>query len=195
MSEDLKGAENWMRVHELSEMTGVSRHTIHYYLKEDLLPPPVKTGRTMALYNDVHINCLRFIRKLREKRRMPIAAIRGEVRLHFGEAWRSASTGVASKGKETGRSQKGERQRQRIIEAAVEFFSQQGYHRTHVSHITDALHLSKGAFYQYFENKEALFVAVYDHLITLMTRTEEKIATEPDLLAHARKGAGVFLVL
>jgi predicted DNA-binding transcriptional regulator AlpA len=138
--------QEWIRISDLSQKTGVSRYTIHYYLKEHLLPPPLKTGRTMALYSNVHIECLRFIRDLREKRKMPIVAIRNEVRRRFGQRWELPSlTGVLD-GKKAKRYSKGDRQRQRIIETAVELFSQKGYHRTHVSHITDALHLSKGAF-------------------------------------------------
>jgi AcrR family transcriptional regulator len=123
---------------------------------------------------------------------LPIAAVRSEVRLRFGEEWRSPSAGVTLNGKESGRSQKGKRQRQRIIEIAVKLFSQRGYHRTHVGHITDALHLSKGAFYQYFENKYDLFVAVYDHLISLLTRTEERVANEPDFLVRMRARASSY---
>jgi AcrR family transcriptional regulator len=182
-----------MRISELAEITGVTRYTIHYYLKEDLLPPPLKTGQTMALYSDVHVDCLRFIRELREKSELPIAAVRAEVRFRFGEEWRSPAASAALNKKRPRRSQKGERQRQRIIEIAVKLFSQKGYHRTHVSHVTDALHLSKGAFYQYFQNKEDLFVAVYDHLIRLLTQTEESIANEPDFLIRmSARGRAYF---
>lgn len=190
--ENHDGVREWVRINELAEKTGVSRYTIHYYLKERLLPPPLKTGRTMALYTDVHIDCLRFIRELREKHKMPIAAVRNEVRRRFGEGWELTGSAPVLDGKNAKRSPKGNRQRERIIETAVELFSQKGYHRTHVSHITDALHLSKGAFYQYFENKDHLFVAVFDHIISLLTRTEERIANEPNFLVRMRERARAY---
>lgn len=194
VDENLDTVQEWIRINQLSEKTGVSRYTIHYYLKEELLPPPLKTGRTMALYTDVHLDCLRFIRGLREKRNMPIAAVRNEVRRRFGKGWELAGSVQVLDGKNAKRSPKGNRQRERIIETAVELFSKRGYHGTHVSHITDALHLSKGAFYQYFENKDDLFVAVFDHLISLLTRNEETISNEPDFLVRMRERARAYLV-
>jgi AcrR family transcriptional regulator len=126
---------------------------------------------------------------------MPLAAVRNEVSRRFGKGWELAGSALALDGKNAKRSPKGNRQRERIIETAVEFFSQRGYHRTHVSHITDALHLSKGAFYQYFENKDALFVAVFDHLISLLTRDEETIAKEPNFIVRMRARARAYLAL
>jgi AcrR family transcriptional regulator/predicted DNA-binding transcriptional regulator AlpA len=192
MDKDFGSQQRWVRINELAEITGVSRYTIHYYLKEELLPPPLKTARTMALYNDIHIDCLRFIQGLRKQGRS-IMAIRKEVRQRFGKLWKSAGASGRLDGKDPTRGPKGNRQRQRIIETAVEFFSQKGYHRTHVGHITDALHLSKGAFYQYFENKDDLFVAVFDHLISLLTRNEETIAKEPNFLVRMRERARAYL--
>lgn len=74
-----------------------------------------------------------------------------------------------------------------IIEMAVDLFSRKGYHRTHVSHITDALSISKGTFYLYFKNKYDLLVTVFDHLIQELTRTEEKIASETDIIVRLRE--------
>lgn len=194
MNKGFGSQQRWVRISELAEITGVSRYTIHYYLKEDLLPPPLKTARTMALYNDIHINCLRFIQGLRKKRGLSIAAIRNEVRQHFGKLWKTAGASGVSDGKDPNRGPKGNRQRQRIIETAVEFFSQKGYHRTHISHITDVLHVAKGTFYQYFENKYHLFVAVFDHLIRLLTRTEARIAGEKDFFTRMRaRGQAYFI--
>ena len=39
-----------MRIAELSQKTGVPVPTIKYYLREGLLPEPVKTSRNMAYY-------------------------------------------------------------------------------------------------------------------------------------------------
>jgi AcrR family transcriptional regulator len=123
---------------------------------------------------------------------MPIAAIRNEVKRRFGRAWDVADSALAMNVKNGNRGAKGRQQRKRIIETAVELFTQRGYHRTHVGHITDALHLSKGAFYQYFENKDDLFISVFDHLVSLLTRNEEAIAREPDFLKRMRQRAQAY---
>ncbi len=193
MVQSIETGRNWMRIKELSARAGVSRYTVHHYLKAGLLPPPLKTGRTMSLYSEVHLECLRFIRKLREEEGMPIAAVRQEVRLRFGDHWRTA--GQATSGLDaTDRSigPRGRHQRQRIVERALELFSERGYHRTHVSHITDSLRISKATFYLYFENKHELFVAVFDYLIQILTRTEEKIADETDVIIRMRERARAY---
>ena len=67
-----------MRIKELVKKSGVPRTTIHFYLRHGLLPPPHKTGRTMAYYDDYHLHRLQTIEKLKKGSRMPIAS--GEVR-------------------------------------------------------------------------------------------------------------------
>ncbi|MGM0578089.1 MAG: MerR family transcriptional regulator [Myxococcota bacterium] len=61
----------------LVEATGLHRQTIHSYLREGLLPPPVEgAGTRRARYGEVHVDLVRLIRELREARGMSLAAIR-----------------------------------------------------------------------------------------------------------------------
>ncbi len=186
-------SHNWMRIGELSKKAGVSRYTIHYYYREGLLPPPLKTGRTMALYTDAHLECLTYIRKQREERGMPVAAIRQEVRLRFGDYWRSSPTEFAAPETKAAPRSKGKKQRQRIVEAAIELFSSKGYLRTHVSHVTDTLHISKRTFYLYFDNKHDLLVAVFDHIVGELTQTEQTIVDESDFFVRMTKRGEAYI--
>ena len=68
--------ERLMRISELVEATGVSAQTIHYYLREDLLPPPLKTAPNMAYYGSEYIEDIRLIKELQEKRYLPLSAIK-----------------------------------------------------------------------------------------------------------------------
>ncbi|MDQ3740964.1 MAG: MerR family transcriptional regulator [Actinomycetota bacterium] len=61
---------------ELAERSGVSAATIKHYLREGLLPEPVKTSRNMAWYPPEHVERLRLIKRLQEQRFMPLKAIR-----------------------------------------------------------------------------------------------------------------------
>jgi DNA-binding transcriptional MerR regulator len=61
---------------ELARRSGVTRETIHFYLREGLLPRPEKGGRTVAYYGEEHLDRLRLIRRLREEKYLPIAVIR-----------------------------------------------------------------------------------------------------------------------
>jgi DNA-binding transcriptional MerR regulator/tetratricopeptide (TPR) repeat protein len=65
-----------MRMAELAAKSGVARETIHFYLREGLLPRPAKGGRTVAYYGPEHLERLRLIRHLREDKYLPIAVIR-----------------------------------------------------------------------------------------------------------------------
>ncbi len=55
--------------------------------------------------------------------------------------------------------------RGRIIQAAVESFTQTGYDKTKMDDIARRLGLSKGTIYLYFKSKEELFVAICEHNI------------------------------
>src|SRR5690349_21004909 len=65
-----------MRMAELSARSGVARETIHFYLREGLLPRPRKGGRTVAYYDEAHLDRLRLIRRLREEKYLPLAVIK-----------------------------------------------------------------------------------------------------------------------
>ncbi len=192
MSSAFDATQDWMRIKDLALRAGISRYTIHYYLREDLLPPPLKTGPTRALYTGVHLDCLRLIRELREVQGMSIAAVRQEVKIRFGDQWRIAKSPSAIRGSNARIGAKGKQQRQRIIETALDIFSRNGYHRSHVRHITEALHISQGTFYKYFENKHDLLVTVFDHMIQELANTDEEISKEPSPVERTRARGRAF---
>jgi len=52
---------------------------------------------------------------------------------------------------------------QELLEAALLVFSQQGYRNARLDDVAEAAGVTKGAIYHYFENKEALLLAVIEH--------------------------------
>src|SRR5690625_2048211 len=58
---------------------------------------------------------------------------------------------------------------QRIMEAAIELFAQQGIEATTVQQITDRCGISKGAFYLSFKTKDELVYAIIDHFMMQIT--------------------------
>jgi DNA-binding transcriptional MerR regulator len=62
---------------ELANASGVSPGTIKHYLREGLLPEPVRTSRNMAYYPPEFVDRIRLIKQLQEERFMPLKAIRG----------------------------------------------------------------------------------------------------------------------
>jgi DNA-binding transcriptional MerR regulator len=65
-----------LRMRELAEAAGVSAGTIKHYLREGLLPEPVKTSRNMAWYPPEFVERVRLIKQLQEERFLPLKVIR-----------------------------------------------------------------------------------------------------------------------
>jgi DNA-binding transcriptional MerR regulator len=65
-----------LKMSELAERSGVSAGTIKHYLREGLLPEPVRTSRNMAWYPPEYVDRLQLIKRLQEQRFMPLKAIR-----------------------------------------------------------------------------------------------------------------------
>jgi DNA-binding transcriptional MerR regulator len=61
---------------ELARASGVSAATIKHYLREGLLPEPVKTSRNMAYYPAEFVERIRLIKQLQEERYMPLRVIK-----------------------------------------------------------------------------------------------------------------------
>jgi DNA-binding transcriptional MerR regulator len=68
-----------LKMSELAERSGVSAGTIKHYLREGLLPEPVKTSRNMAYYPPEFIERIRLIKRLQEDRFMPLRLIKGVI--------------------------------------------------------------------------------------------------------------------
>ncbi len=65
-----------LRMGELAEASGVPAPTIKHYLREGLLPEPVKTSRNMAYYPPEFVERIQLIKRLQESRFMPLKAIK-----------------------------------------------------------------------------------------------------------------------
>jgi DNA-binding transcriptional MerR regulator len=70
------GNPELLRMGELVEASGVPAPTIKHYLREGLLPEPVKTSRNMAYYPPEFVDRIKLIKQLQEERFMPLRAIK-----------------------------------------------------------------------------------------------------------------------
>ena len=70
------GDNGLLRMRELAQQSGVSAGTIKHYLREGLLPDPVRTSRNMAWYPPEFVERVRLIKQLQEERFMPLRAIK-----------------------------------------------------------------------------------------------------------------------
>lgn len=155
--------DKWLRISELEKLSGTPRRTIHFYRQEGLLHPPLKTGRTMAYYDEAHLAKLKFIQKAR-KQGLPLAAIRHAIADSATEPSQPAAAerrpSPTYSGSDGARSRKtgGMKTRERILELGSRLFRSRGYRQTRVSSITSALNIGKGTFYFYFRDKTELFL-------------------------------------
>ncbi len=180
-----------MRIKELVDKSGVPRTTIHFYLRHGLLHPPVKTGRTMAYYDESHLNRLRKIQSLKKGSRVPIALLREQVAAVADGRGESTHHYDVTRTVTTTREKK--QKRQEIIRKAIHVFSQRGYHQTKIEDITRALKISTGTFYLYFKNKRDLFIEVIDDVIrNIVGEDAVAIKEEKDFLERLKIRGRVF---
>jgi DNA-binding transcriptional MerR regulator len=76
VSEQVEQQQDLLRMRELAEAAGVSAGTIKHYLREGLLPEPIKTSRNMAYYPREFVERLKLIKQLQEERFLPLKVIK-----------------------------------------------------------------------------------------------------------------------
>jgi AcrR family transcriptional regulator/predicted DNA-binding transcriptional regulator AlpA len=164
-------------IRELVEKTGVPAASVHHYRREGLLPPPERVGARRFRYTDRHVQALRLIRLLRERRRLPLPAIRdvlpellatGDEQAFHTETWDAVVTGAA---------EPAEAVRERIVAAAVSLFAARGYAGVAVNDVAAEAGLAKGSLYRHFESKDALFAAAVESVVA---RVVAGVAAEAD---------------
>jgi DNA-binding transcriptional MerR regulator len=74
---------------EVMQRTGLSRQAIHFYVAEGLVPPPEKTGQTMAYYSAAHVERIQLVRRLAEEHFLPLKAIRAMLDDRVGDMTRA----------------------------------------------------------------------------------------------------------
>lgn len=180
-----------MKIKELVEKSGLPRSTIQYYLREGLLHPPVKTGKTMAYYDESHLHRLKQIKNLKKDARVPLSFLRQ--RLKAIEAESQSPPRQYDIPRKVITTNEKKKKKAAIIEKAIEVFSQKGYHRTKVLDITDSLNISTGTFYIYFRNKRELFVEVVNDVFrNIIGEAAASIKGERDFIKRLEIRGHVF---
>ena len=172
-----------MKMSELVRLAGVPASTIHFYIKEGLLPAPIKAGKTSAYYSGSHLERLGYIKQQLTKNKS-LAAIRKDIARHFPQP--EEPDGLNG-GKPMHR-------RDEIIQAAIELFLTKGYGDTSIADITGRIRMSKVTFYLHFKNKEELLMACADQIFHAMYATVwHEIRMERDMVERLRKRSLAFL--
>lgn len=186
--------QEYMRINELVRRSGVPRTTIHFYLREGFLHPPVKTGRTMAYYNDSHLRRLQLINKLKLEHRLPMVMLKERLdKLERNGARENSAAETINKSGDIKDKTADSKRRREIIDASIRIFSQKGYHHTKVQDITSLIGISTGTFYIYFKNKRDLFMEVIDDIFrTIVHDAAKAIRNENDPFKRMKIRGRVF---
>ena len=183
-----------MKIKDLEAQSGVPRTTIHFYLRQRLLHPPKKTGRTTAEYDQSHLIRLRKIKTLKKGGRAPVSFLQEQLANNNpapAASLEKENTPIFGKPSATIR-ERNEKHRM-IIRKAIEVFSKNGYHKTKIADITSALKISTGTFYIYFSNKRELFIEVIDEVFrTIVGEAAVALKEETDFLERMRIRGHIF---
>jgi AcrR family transcriptional regulator len=140
-----------MTISALEARTGVPRTSIHFYLREGLLPQPQKSASNRSVYTEDHAALLRRIKESQEAGKS-LADIRAEIR---HELSRIEERDVDLIQREN------DRMRRAIVRAATEQFLEHGYEQTRVADIVRNAGVSSQVFYSLFPGKGELLVECF----------------------------------
>jgi AcrR family transcriptional regulator len=148
-------------ISELSARTGVPAATIHHYLRQGLLPVPLRVARNRFLYDGRHVRRLRLVRALRTSRGLSLDAIRAILPrlagLEEADAFRPAMWDrLLERRSETSRRRA---PATRLLDAATAAFARYGYDEVNVEDICRRAGIAKGSFYRLYPSKQDLFFA------------------------------------
>ncbi len=166
------GTQKLLRVGELSRRTGISTSAINYYVREGLLPPPLKTAPNMAYYDPSYIDMVNSIKVLQREKGLSLQEIkelldRGEFRWTTGVPTDDfdGATGATSGTK------RALDRRRHIMSVASKVFAEKGYYATTIADIASAAGIAKGTIYWYFNNKRAIMISILDDISTEIAET------------------------
>jgi len=162
--------QKYMRIGELEKLAGVPRSTIHFYVREGVLLPPIKTGKTMAYYDERHLKRLKEVEKLKNEMGLPLSFIKEKTGGLARPGGKGLREDLLKSPEGNGIDDPKKQRRREIARASIEVFSQNGFHGTKVADITKALGMSTGTFYIYFKDKQELFVSVVDEVVRAIVR-------------------------
>ncbi|MBU4037867.1 MAG: MerR family transcriptional regulator, partial [Proteobacteria bacterium] len=119
-----------MKIGDLSRISGISRSSIHYYIRIELLPPPEQKNGKIAYYGEEHLELLKQIKSMRDEglslyiiKQMLSNKVSKDISSLAVQKQKAPVTQIRDK----------ETKKQMIIEAAAKIFSEKGYFQTNIS--------------------------------------------------------------
>ncbi len=163
-----------MAISELSEHSGIPLSTIKFYLREKLLPKPVKTGKTRARYSSKHLDRLRLIKKIQKEGNISLSQIKEILKM----------IDLGEKQKDTDNTENVLNKKSNIIDSATPLFREKGYDAVTITDIVHAAHVGRATFYKYFSTKKDLFLECIQKIIFIEANNlqGQRVEDEKDIL-------------
>jgi AcrR family transcriptional regulator len=92
-----------------------------------------------------------------------------------------------------GRRKVRESQRRRLAQAMLDQVAERGYGETKIADVVAAARVSRTAFYELFEDKQACFIEACDESASQLLEKMYALAAEPEWLDAVRKGTRAYL--
>jgi AcrR family transcriptional regulator len=165
-----------LTIADLVAETDVPPATVHYYLRHGLLPQPKRVAANRFTYDRRHVQALKLIRTLRERRGLSLDMIRRIMpellRLEAEDAFSPVMWDKALGPRMSRRRTPSAR----LLDAAKDAFAKRGYADVNVDDICHAARIAKGSFYRHYRSKEELFFAAAAALASDVTARFVEVA-------------------
>jgi AcrR family transcriptional regulator len=150
-----KSNEN-MTISDLTKLSSIPASTIKFYLREKLLPKPIKTGATRAYYTLKHLDRLKLIKKIQKEGKISLNKIKEITAMIDAESTREQRY-LAPDESNT---------RSRIMQSAIDLFRKKGYESVTIAEIVASAQIGCSTFYKSFSNKKELFIECIHEIIS-----------------------------
>jgi len=167
---------------DLVALTGVPQATVHHYLRTGLLPRPKRLASNRFTYDERHVQGLKLIRSLRDRRGLSLPMIKRilpelmqleTTEAFLPEMWDRALAPRLSR--------RARMPSARLLEAAKEAFCRRGYDAVNVDEICRAARIAKGSFYRHYRSKAELFFAAAEAASAEMVALFHEAAGDSEL--------------
>jgi AcrR family transcriptional regulator len=158
------------KISELSKISSTPVPTIRFYIKEGLLPEPIKTSKTMAYYTTTHLTLLNEIKKIKKQTNLSIKEIKTLLPQFEEQKDENTETEIVYSNI-----------RENIIKASIGLFRKKGYDKTSITDIIHHAGVGRGTFYSNFDHKDDLFMECADQIFMNLDEEIITIQKEPDI--------------
>jgi len=145
-----------MTISDLTKLSSIPASTIKFYLREKLIPKPIKTGATRAYYTLKHLDRLKLIKKIQKEGKISLNKIKEITAMIDLEITR----------KHRYHAQDEPSTRSRIMQSAVNLFRKKGYESVTIAEIVASAQIGCSTFYKSFSNKKELFIECIHEIIS-----------------------------